>query len=95
MLAVEVANTGLTFDRTVKLALYARSGIPELWHTKSYTPWQVTASSKYRPSSVTATRQRSSVPPTAPQAAFASTSRYARQASPNARNSATLAESSA
>ena len=31
MLAVEVANTSLDFDRTVKLALYARSGIPEVW----------------------------------------------------------------
>ena len=31
MLAVEVANTSLDYDRTVKLALYARSGIPEVW----------------------------------------------------------------
>jgi Uma2 family endonuclease len=31
MLAVEVANTSLEFDRKVKLALYARSGIPEVW----------------------------------------------------------------
>jgi Uma2 family endonuclease len=31
MLAVEVANTGLDYDRNVKLALYARSGIPEVW----------------------------------------------------------------
>jgi len=31
MLAVEVASTSLDYDRTVKLALYARSGIPEVW----------------------------------------------------------------
>ncbi len=31
MLAVEVANTSLAYDRTVKLALYARSFIPEVW----------------------------------------------------------------
>jgi Uma2 family endonuclease len=31
MLAIEVANTSLDYDRTVKLALYARSGIPEVW----------------------------------------------------------------
>jgi Uma2 family endonuclease len=31
LLAVEVANTSLEFDRKVKLALYARSGIPEVW----------------------------------------------------------------
>ncbi len=31
MLAVEVANTSLDFDRKVKLALYARGGIPEVW----------------------------------------------------------------
>jgi Uma2 family endonuclease len=31
MLAVEVANTSLDYDRTVKLPLYARSGIPEVW----------------------------------------------------------------
>ena len=31
ILAVEVANTGLDFDRKVKLPLYARSGIPEVW----------------------------------------------------------------
>jgi Uma2 family endonuclease len=31
MLAVEVANTSLDFDRKVKLALYARNGIPEVW----------------------------------------------------------------
>jgi Uma2 family endonuclease len=31
MLAVEVANTSLDYDRNVKLALYARSGIPEAW----------------------------------------------------------------
>jgi len=31
MLAVEVANTSLTYDRNVKLALYARSLIPEVW----------------------------------------------------------------
>ena len=31
MLAVEVANTSLEYDRKVKLALYARSGIPEVW----------------------------------------------------------------
>jgi Uma2 family endonuclease len=31
MLAIEVASTSLDYDRTVKLALYARSGIPEVW----------------------------------------------------------------
>jgi Uma2 family endonuclease len=31
LLAVEVANTSLDYDRNVKLALYARSGIPEVW----------------------------------------------------------------
>jgi Uma2 family endonuclease len=31
MLAVEVSNTSLGYDRTVKRALYARSGIPEVW----------------------------------------------------------------
>jgi Uma2 family endonuclease len=31
MLAVEVANTSLDYDRKVKAALYARSRIPELW----------------------------------------------------------------
>jgi len=31
MLAVEVANTSLGYDRNVKLALYARSFIPEVW----------------------------------------------------------------
>jgi Uma2 family endonuclease len=31
MLAVEVANTSLNYDRNVKLALYARSLIPEVW----------------------------------------------------------------
>ena len=31
ILAVEVANTSLDYHRTVKLPLYARSGIPEVW----------------------------------------------------------------
>ena len=31
MLVVEAASTSLGYDRTVKLALYARSGIPEVW----------------------------------------------------------------
>ena len=31
VLAVEVANTSLDFDRKVKLPFYARSGIPEVW----------------------------------------------------------------
>jgi Uma2 family endonuclease len=31
ILAVEVANTSLNCDRNVKLALYARSCIPEVW----------------------------------------------------------------
>jgi Uma2 family endonuclease len=31
MLAVEVSNTSLDYDRKVKVALYARSGIPEVW----------------------------------------------------------------
>ena len=31
LLLVEVADSSLSFDRTVKLPLYARAGIPELW----------------------------------------------------------------
>ena len=31
LLVVEVAASSLDYDRTVKLALYARSGIPEVW----------------------------------------------------------------
>ena len=31
LLLVEVANSSLRFDRTVKLPLYARAGIPEVW----------------------------------------------------------------
>ena len=31
MLAVVVANTSLDYDRTANLALYARSGIAEVW----------------------------------------------------------------
>ena len=31
LLVVEVAETSLAFDRSVKQALYARSGIPEYW----------------------------------------------------------------
>ena len=31
LLLVEVADTSLTYDRTVKLPLYARAGIPEYW----------------------------------------------------------------
>jgi Uma2 family endonuclease len=31
MLLVEVAETSLRFDRTVKLGLYARAGMPEYW----------------------------------------------------------------
>jgi Uma2 family endonuclease len=31
ILAIEVASTSLEYDRGVKLALYARSGIPEVW----------------------------------------------------------------
>jgi hypothetical protein len=31
LLLVEVAETSLRFDRTVKLALYARAGIPWYW----------------------------------------------------------------
>jgi Uma2 family endonuclease len=31
VLVVEVAKTSLEFDRKVKLALYARAGIPEVW----------------------------------------------------------------
>jgi len=31
LLAIEVADTSLAFDRTVKLRLYARAGIPEFW----------------------------------------------------------------
>ena len=31
MLAVEVANTSLDYGRKVKLPLYARAGIPEVW----------------------------------------------------------------
>ena len=28
---IEVANTSLRFDRAIKLPLYARAGVPELW----------------------------------------------------------------
>jgi Uma2 family endonuclease len=31
LLAVEVAHSSLAFDRTVKLVLYSRAGIPEVW----------------------------------------------------------------
>ena len=31
LLIVEVSDSSLRFDRTVKLPIYARSGIPELW----------------------------------------------------------------
>ena len=31
LLIVEVADTSLQYDREVKLALYARHGIPEVW----------------------------------------------------------------
>ncbi len=31
LLAIEVADSSLAFDRTVKAPLYARAGIPELW----------------------------------------------------------------
>jgi hypothetical protein len=31
MLAIELSDTSLDYDRDVKLALYARSGIPEVW----------------------------------------------------------------
>ncbi len=31
LLLIEVAETSLRFDRTVKLALYARAGMPEYW----------------------------------------------------------------
>ncbi|HEY2620068.1 MAG TPA: Uma2 family endonuclease [Acetobacteraceae bacterium] len=31
LLAVEVGNTSLDYDRNVQLALYARSGIPGVW----------------------------------------------------------------
>ena len=31
LLLIEVANTSLRYDRTVKLPLYARAGIPEVW----------------------------------------------------------------
>lgn len=31
LLLIEVANTSLRFDRIVKLPLYARAGIPEVW----------------------------------------------------------------
>ncbi len=31
LLLIEVANSSLRFDRAVKLPLYARSGIPEVW----------------------------------------------------------------
>jgi Uma2 family endonuclease len=31
LLLIEVANSSLRFDRNVKLPLYARAGIPELW----------------------------------------------------------------
>jgi len=31
LLVIEVADTSLRYDRTVKLRLYARAGIPEYW----------------------------------------------------------------
>lgn len=31
LLAIEVAETSLEFERTVKLPLYARAGLPEVW----------------------------------------------------------------
>lgn len=31
LLLIEVANTSLRYDRTIKLQLYARAGIPEYW----------------------------------------------------------------
>jgi Uma2 family endonuclease len=31
LLLIEVADTSLVYDRTVKLPLYARAGIPEVW----------------------------------------------------------------
>ena len=31
LVAVEVADTSLRFDRTIKLRIYARAGIPEYW----------------------------------------------------------------
>ena len=31
MLLIEVADTSLVYDRNVKLPLYARSGIAEIW----------------------------------------------------------------
>jgi Uma2 family endonuclease len=31
LLLVEVSETSLTYDRTVKLALYAKFGVPEIW----------------------------------------------------------------
>jgi len=31
LLLIEVAETSLRYDRTVKLALYAEAGVPEYW----------------------------------------------------------------
>ena len=31
LLVIEVADTSLRYDQTVKLRLYARAGIPEYW----------------------------------------------------------------
>jgi Uma2 family endonuclease len=31
LLVIEVAETSLRYDRTVKLALYAEAGVPEYW----------------------------------------------------------------
>jgi hypothetical protein len=31
LLVIEVADTSLAYDRTVKLPLYARTGVPEVW----------------------------------------------------------------
>jgi Uma2 family endonuclease len=31
LLVVEVADTSLTYDRNIKLPLYARAGVPEAW----------------------------------------------------------------
>ncbi len=38
LLAVEVAETTLTYDRDIKLPLYARAGIPEVWIIDLATP---------------------------------------------------------
>ena len=49
---VEVADTTLHYDRDVKLPLYARAGVPEVWlvdlQTNSMSVWQDPHEGEYR-----------------------------------------------